>query len=71
MNHDIARPAEKYVGSCHCGAVRFETESDFPELTTCACSICRGKNALMVKVHESRFRLLEAKTRSPNIDSIR
>ncbi len=45
-------------GSCHCGAVRFEIDSDFPELTTCDCSICRRKNALMVKVHESHFRLL-------------
>ena len=47
-----------YRGSCHCGAVTFEIESDFPELTSCDCSICRRKNALMVKVHESRFKLL-------------
>jgi hypothetical protein len=45
-------------GSCHCKAVRFEIETDFPELTTCDCSICKKKNALMVKVHESKFRLL-------------
>ena len=48
----------KYVGSCHCAAIRFEIETDFPELTMCDCSICRRKNALMVKVHESRFKLL-------------
>jgi len=47
-----------YGGRCHCGAVKFEIDSDFAELTTCDCSICRRKNALMVKVHESRFRLL-------------
>ena len=52
------RPLQKCLGSCHCGAVRFEIETDFPELTMCDCSICRRKNALMVKVHESRFRLL-------------
>lgn len=52
------RPVRKYEGSCHCGAVRFALETDFPELTTCDCSICRRKNALMVKVHESRFWLL-------------
>ena len=51
-------PAADLTGSCHCGAVRFEIETDFPELTMCDCSICRRKNALMVKVHESRFRLL-------------
>ena len=44
--------------SCHCGAVRFAIDSDFSELTTCDCSICRRKNALMVKVHESQFTLL-------------
>jgi hypothetical protein len=38
--------------------VRFEISTDFPELTTCDCSICRRKNAVMVKVHESAFRLL-------------
>jgi hypothetical protein len=53
-----SRPLATYRGSCHCGAVRFEIESDFPELTTCDCSICRRKNALMVKVHESAFTLL-------------
>jgi hypothetical protein len=49
---------QKYTGSCHCGQVRFEIETDFPELTMCDCSICRRKNALMVKVHESKFELL-------------
>ena len=52
------RPMKKYRGSCHCGSVQFEIETDFPELTTCDCSICRRKNALMVKVHESKFKLL-------------
>ena len=53
-----SRPMQKYQGSCHCGAVRFEIETDFPELTMCNCSICRKKNALMVKVPETRFALL-------------
>jgi hypothetical protein len=51
------RKPKKYLGSCHCGAVQFEIETDFPELTNCDCSICRRKNALMVKVHESKFKL--------------
>jgi hypothetical protein len=55
------RPPQRYQGSCHCGAVRFEIKTDFPELTTCDCSICRRKNALMVKVHESKFTLLAGK----------
>ena len=52
------RPLQIYRGSCHCGAVSFRIETDFPELTTCDCSVCRRKNALMVKVHESAFELL-------------
>ncbi len=56
------RPPKTYLGRCHCGAVRFEIEADFPELTTCDCSICRKKNALMVKVHESKFKLLAGET---------
>lgn len=47
-----------YGGSCHCGAVRFSIRADITELTTCDCSICRRKNALMTKVHESAFELL-------------
>lgn len=54
-----ARAMTRYTGSCHCGAVRFAITSDFAELTTCDCSICRRKNALMVKVPEAHFELLE------------
>lgn len=53
-----ARPRQRLIGSCHCGAVQFAVTTDFPELTTCDCSICARKNALMVKVHESDFELL-------------
>ena len=53
-----ARAIERHSGSCHCGAVQFAIKTDFPELTTCDCSICTRKNALMVKVHESDFELL-------------
>jgi hypothetical protein len=49
---------QTFQGSCHCEGVRFQINTDFPELTTCDCSICRRKNALMVKVHESQFQLL-------------
>lgn len=39
-------------GSCHCGAVRFEVQAAITELTTCDCSLCVKKNAVMAKVHE-------------------
>ena len=55
------RSSKKYCGSCHCGAVQFEITSDFKELTTCDCSICRLKNAVMVKVHETDLNLLTGK----------
>lgn len=47
-----------FRGACHCSAVTFEIASDFAELTTCNCSICRKKNALMVKVPEADMRIL-------------
>jgi hypothetical protein len=52
------RESATYHGSCHCGVVQFEITTDFPELTTCDCSICSRKNALMVKVHETNFELI-------------
>lgn len=54
----MSRPLQTWTGSCHCRAIRFEIDTDFPELTMCDCSICKRKNALMVRVHESAFRLL-------------
>lgn len=50
--------AIEYNGECHCGAVKFKFESVITELTTCDCSICIRKNALMLKVHESEFKLI-------------
>lgn len=47
-----------FQGSCHCEAVQFKIETDFTELTTCDCSICVRKNALMVKVHESAMHII-------------
>ena len=46
-------------GSCHCGAIKFEIDIDFTEFTKCDCSLCRKKNAVMAKVHESQFRLIQ------------
>lgn len=46
-----------FKGACHCGAVQFEIDTDLAELTTCDCSICIKKNALMIKVHESEMRI--------------
>ena len=47
-----------YAGSCHCGAVSFRVRWDIDELTTCDCSLCAARNALMAKVPESALELL-------------
>ncbi|MBB3891255.1 hypothetical protein GGQ61_001972 [Phenylobacterium haematophilum] len=45
------------AGSCHCGAVRFQVEAEITELTSCDCSLCVKKNAVMAKVHESALNI--------------
>lgn len=57
----MTRKRADYEGACHCGTVTFSITSDFAELTTCNCSICRKKNALMVRVAEADLRLLSGK----------
>ena len=37
-------------GHCHCGTVRFSIRSALAEFTTCDCSLCTMRGALMVKV---------------------
>lgn len=46
-----------HPGSCHCGAVRFTLLRDPVELTTCDCSLCVKRNALMTKVAEADLRI--------------
>ena len=48
-----------YTGSCHCGTVAFEIDADIHELTTCDCSLCAMKNAVMARVSESELRILK------------
>jgi hypothetical protein len=48
-----------YAGSCHCGAVRFSIDATIDELTTCDCSLCVRKNAVMAMVPERALTVLE------------
>jgi hypothetical protein len=39
--------------------VRFAITARIEELTTCDCSLCAKKNALMTKVHESQLTIVQ------------
>jgi hypothetical protein len=45
-------------GSCHCGTVRFRVDAEITELTTCDCSLCARRNAVMAKVPERALTVL-------------
>jgi len=45
-------------GSCHCGKVRFEIDTDPTYVSQCNCSICTKKGILHHSVPAARFRLL-------------
>ncbi len=47
-----------YVGTCHCGAVEFEIESDLADPIHCNCSLCIRRSAVMQYVESERFRLV-------------
>jgi hypothetical protein len=46
-------------GSCHCGVVRFAVDFPITELTTCDCSLCAMRNAVMAKVPEQALRVVQ------------
>lgn len=45
-----------YIGSCHCGAVKFEVDLDLDHVRSGNCSICTKRGALNVRVPPERFR---------------
>lgn len=52
-------PATKtHSGGCHCGAVRYEVDTDLSGAITCNCSICQKSGAILTFVPGARFRLL-------------
>lgn len=42
-----------HSAKCHCAAVQFHITSDLAEFTTCDCSLCTMRGAVMVKVPDA------------------
>lgn len=45
------------VGSCHCGATKFEVDEAPTSVTRCTCSICSKRGALWAYYTPKQFRL--------------
>jgi hypothetical protein len=50
-----------YEGGCHCGAVRYQVESDLGTVISCNCSICSKKGTLLTFVPLAQFTLLSGR----------
>ena len=48
----------KHTGSCHCGNVKFEVETDLEGSISCNCSVCTKRGSILNFVPESKFKLL-------------
>jgi hypothetical protein len=49
---------KKHTGGCHCGAVRYEVETDLTKAMECNCSHCSKKGFLLHFVPAEKFTLL-------------
>lgn len=62
LRHVRSATVTSYNGSCHCGGVTFRIEAEqIDELTTCDCSLCVRKNALMLKIPEDALTIVSGK----------
>jgi hypothetical protein len=50
--------ARKYMGSCHCGKVRYEVTMALGKVMECNCSICGREGAMRSFVPATQFKLL-------------
>jgi hypothetical protein len=48
-----------YKGSCHCGSIIIEIDSDFSNIKQCNCSICIRKNAKMNLISKDKFKIIK------------
>lgn len=54
----LAVMKKTYQGSCHCGKVKFEVDTDLDHVRVCDCSMCRRRGALNHRVDEADLRPL-------------
>lgn len=47
-----------YTGGCHCGAVKYEVETDLAKNIECNCSHCHKKGLVLTFVDKDKFKLL-------------
>ena len=52
-------PMKTYTGGCHCGAVRYEVDTDLSGTLACNCSHCAKKGFILQFVDVENFRLLQ------------
>ncbi len=48
----------KHTGSCHCGNVKFEVETDLEGTIACNCSVCTKRGSLLNFVPAEKFKLI-------------
>ncbi|MFT6897101.1 MAG: hypothetical protein ACJA13_001507 [Paraglaciecola sp.] len=48
-----------YLGTCHCGSVKFTVDTDLGSPIRCNCSLCIRKGAIMLSGKEGRFELVK------------
>jgi hypothetical protein len=47
-----------YQGSCHCGAVKYEVQTDLAHVMDCNCSMCGRRGSVLTFVPATQFKLL-------------
>lgn len=47
----------KYQGGCHCGAVKYEVETDLGNVIDCNCSHCHKKGLVLTFIEPTQFTL--------------
>jgi len=48
----------QYHGSCHCGKVAYDVDTEIVEAYSCNCSICSRRGSLLWFVPRANFKLL-------------